>query len=131
MDDNKLIETLTSRIANNPSIVPRVLEAVSGGMAAWQDRVMKHLDHRADYAISSALGLPKDMSRWKTDNHSHAAMARLTAVGWGLNRRKPSSRLEIELVEFVREADSLAMEDALGHYKIMDSPPVPQSNEDY
>ena len=126
--DKKLLETLEARIENNPDIVPLVLEAVKKGMAGWEGRVQRRIDHHSDLAISSALGLPARIRDWSTKNHGHRSFARLVAVGWGLVRRKASSGLEIELVNFVRAADAEDPENAAGHYKTIESDPVPSTD---
>ena len=130
MTDEDLLKALTARIARNPkTIVPRVLDAISAGMDAWSAAVQKHLDHQADFAITSGLSLPPRASSWKVGKHG--ALARLTAVGWGLNRRKAGSRIEIELVEFVRKADAADPEDAANHYDILNLLPIPPDDSGY
>jgi hypothetical protein len=128
MTDDKLLGKLAERIERNPDIIPKVLDAVKKGMAAWEATVQRRLDRHADLAISSALGLPARMRNWSKDNHGHRAFARLVAVGWGLVRRKPSSGLEKDLVKFVRDADAADPDDAASHYKTIGSEPVPQED---
>jgi hypothetical protein len=129
MDDKRLLKVLVERVTANPNIVPLVLKAVSDGMAAWQAKVLRHLDHRADYAISSALGMPAKMTAWNAERHG--SQARLVATGWGLSRRKPSSQIEVDLVAVVREADLSDPENAAGHYEIMGCRPIPATDAGY
>jgi hypothetical protein len=125
MNDKQLLDNLEARIRENPDIVPKVLKAVQEGMAGWEARVQARLNHHADLAITSALGLPARIKDWRTQNHGHRSMARLVAVGWGLVLRKASSALEIDLVDFVREADEWDPEAARTHYNTIGSRPVP------
>ena len=93
--DAELIKRLTERIAANPGLVPKVLTSVSAGLAAWEEAVQGRLDYEAEVAIKAALGLP----RWGEWGDGHEDEARLVVTGLGLDRRKPSSRLERSLVE--------------------------------
>lgn len=71
----ELLKELIAHIEEDPDIVPEALKAISKGMAAWEAKVQRRLDHRADYGISAALMLPKARSFWDVHNARHRAVA--------------------------------------------------------
>lgn len=125
LSDKELLEQLEKRIASNPDIVPKVLDALRDGMAGWEDKVQRRLDRHADLAISSALCLPNNLDDLSVDDHGHRSWARLVAVGWGLARRKAGSVFEQKLLAFVQAGDAVDPKDAASHYHHLRTLPIP------
>lgn len=117
--DRDLRERIRGEIQRDPLVAQELLGLVGEGLTAWRERVEKSIARDADMGVSAALGLPahRPGRKWlDLQNEWHRTSARMTAVGWNLHRRRAGSRIESDLVEFVREADALDGDRALRHY---------------
>jgi hypothetical protein len=120
-----LRRNLMDAILADPRNAREVIQLATEALDEWERSVRSSIDHRADWGISSSLGLPRYKSGGKwldVENHQHRTFARMTAVGWNLHNRHASSRVEEDLVRFVREADAVDPT-AVPHYRtILDAP---------
>jgi len=117
----KLRLEVKAAIEADPANAREVLSLALEGLDAWAARVRKSTDFLAYTGVSSALGLPvyRPGRAWlDVDNAQHRTMARMTAVGWNLHNRSAASKLECELVCFVRKADE-ADPTAVSHYRTL------------
>lgn len=117
--DRDLRDRIRDEILRDPLVTQELLSLVRDGLAAWKERVERSIASGADMGVSAALGLPahRPGRKWlDLQNEWHRTCARMTAVGWNLHRRRAGSRIESDLVKFVREADALDGDRALQHY---------------
>lgn len=117
--DHKLHARVHEALQQDPLAAEELVRLVSGGLAAWRERVESQIDTNANWGMSAALALPayRPGRAWlRVEDASHRTHARMVAVGWNLHRRYAASPIERELVVFVRAADAHDAKRARAHY---------------